>query len=164
MMKCKIGRDEGGKDRRRADVLDDWDSLAQFGASEAAHREQNDRYQDIGGHFSRESESGNHREQDHENRYRNDADLVIDDRPPALGPETFGRALRSGRYALGVLQFQSPRKPPVRKGLHTSRQLFLLVRQSATPERYDQLENVRRVAGFFRVCSGPRPSAIAGSP
>ena len=32
-----------------------------------------------------------------ENRQRNDADLEIDDRPPAFGPKTFGRALRKLR-------------------------------------------------------------------
>jgi len=47
-------------------------------------------------------------QQDDEDRKRYDADLEIDDRPPALGPESVGRALSAGPHALDVLHRNLP--------------------------------------------------------
>ena len=109
MVEGEKRRDESGENRRRTDVADDRDALADFGAGEAAHREQRDRHQDVGRYRSGGGEAPDHPDQKHKYRQRNDADFVIDERPPPLGPPAFGRALRDLRYAADVLHlFRSP--------------------------------------------------------
>src|SRR5580693_4149549 len=108
--------DEGGENRRRADIADDRNALAQFSAGETAHREQYDRHQDVGRNGAGGGKTADHSEQDQKNRQWDDADLEIDNRPPAFGPEAFGGALRRGRrggalcrgrYGLNVLHLTS---------------------------------------------------------
>jgi hypothetical protein len=108
MMEGQERRDEGSKNRRRANVTDDRDALAQFGAGEAAHRQQNDRHQNIGRYGPGGGEPANHRKQNQENRQRHDADLEINDRPPAFRPKAFGIALPNWRRVLGVLHLTPP--------------------------------------------------------
>ena len=103
MMEGQERRDEGGKNCRCADIADDRDALAQFGARKAAHRQQNNRHQDVGWHRAGRSKRGNYGEQDDEYRKRDNADLEIDDRPPTFGPPALARALPCARRALGVL-------------------------------------------------------------
>src|SRR5271169_978850 len=103
MVESKKRRNERGENRRRADVADDRDALAQFVAGKPTHREQDDRHQDVGWNGAGRGEPGNDRNQNHEYRQRNDADLEIDDRPPAFGPKAFARVRSGSRYDLGVL-------------------------------------------------------------
>jgi hypothetical protein len=108
MMEGQIRRDEGGKDRRRPDVADDRDALAQFGAGKAAHREQHDRHQNIGRHRAGGGEAADDADEDDKNRQRNDADLVVDERPPALRPKTLDDARLSLRHATNFLRHRIP--------------------------------------------------------
>jgi hypothetical protein len=68
MMKGEERGDESGKNRGGADISDDRDALAQFGAGEAAHRQQDDSHQNVGRHAPRERIEGDHCEQNHEDR------------------------------------------------------------------------------------------------
>ena len=108
MMEGQERRDEGGKDRRCADVADDRDALAQFGAGKAAHRQENDRHQNIRRHRAGGGEAADHADEDDKNRQRNDADLKIDERPPALRPKTLGAARLSLRHATDFLRHRMP--------------------------------------------------------
>src|SRR5271170_1258569 len=87
MMKGEERGDEGGKNRGGADTADDQDALTQLGAGEAAHRQQDDSHQNVGRHAPGERIEGDHCEQNHKDWQRNDADLEIDNRPPAGRPE-----------------------------------------------------------------------------
>src|SRR5262249_43793181 len=83
----------------RADVADDRDALAELGAGEAAHREQYDRHQNVRRHAAGSGEARDQAEANQVDRNRHDADLEIDDLPPAFGPEA--RRGGTGRGGLG---------------------------------------------------------------
>src|SRR5271156_1939200 len=87
MMKGEERGDEGGKNRGGADIADDRDALTQLGTGEAAHRQQDDSHRNVGRHAPGERIEGDHRDQNHEDRQGDDADLEIDNRPPAGRPE-----------------------------------------------------------------------------
>ncbi|GJD76721.1 hypothetical protein CFIICLFH_4980 [Methylobacterium goesingense] len=101
--------DEGGEDRPRPDLAQDRQALADLRAGEAPQHQDGDHRRCVGLDLAL---GGQHPEQHHQNqvdRQRDDADLDVDEAPPALRPESprlgpsprqVGR--RGDRDALGV--------------------------------------------------------------
>jgi hypothetical protein len=84
--------DEGREDRSGADILQNRNPLADFRAGEAAHHQHGDHGRPVGLDLALLDEDHDQNRQDEVDRQRYDADLGVDQTPPAVRPEP-GRLL-----------------------------------------------------------------------
>ena len=82
MREHQIGRNEGGEDRARTDLVEIRNPLADLRAGKAAHRQQRDVHQNVGRNLAGSNKAGGERCKDREHRQRHDTDIAVHDAPP----------------------------------------------------------------------------------
>jgi hypothetical protein len=84
--------DEGGEDRRRAQMAQHRHVLAEFAAGEAEQAHDADHHADLRRELARHGVIGDHRREHDVHRQGDDADAQLHDLPPAVRPEALGRS------------------------------------------------------------------------